>query len=84
MANQVAPEGQVWVCAACGKRSKDLYGHQPINRGWDVSCMLNALLCREDSLTLGDDGRVTKVEEGGVVDGRPAEGEESLRAGPEG
>ena len=44
MANKVAPEGQIWVCAACGKRSKDKYGEQPIDQGWDVSCMLNAVL----------------------------------------
>jgi hypothetical protein len=45
--NQVAPEGQVWVCAACGKRSKDRYGDQAIDRGWDVSCALNSVLCYE-------------------------------------
>jgi hypothetical protein len=46
--NEVAPEGQVFVCAACGKRSKDRYGDQKIDRGWDVSCMLNAVLCYEE------------------------------------
>jgi transposase-like protein len=43
--NIVAPEGQVWVCAACGKQSKDKYGYQKISRGWDESCMLNSVLC---------------------------------------
>lgn len=48
---QIAPEGQVWVCGACGKRARSRYGfdaqHQStaIDRGWDESCMLNAVLC---------------------------------------
>jgi hypothetical protein len=43
MANEVAKEGHVWVCLACGKRSKDRYGiDSPINRGWDESCVLNS------------------------------------------
>lgn len=28
--NQRAPDGQVWVCTACGKRSRDLYGDEAI------------------------------------------------------
>lgn len=43
--NVVAAEGTVWVCAACGKTSRDRYGEQRISRGWDESCMLNAVLC---------------------------------------
>lgn len=43
--NHTAPEGQVWVCGACGKRSQDRYGFQNISYGWDESCMLNAVLC---------------------------------------
>ncbi len=46
--NIVAPEGQLWICAACGKRSKDRYGDQAIDRSWDVSCTLNAVLCYEE------------------------------------
>jgi hypothetical protein len=34
-----APEGQVWVCEACGKHSKN---RTAIG---DVSCFLNAVLC---------------------------------------
>ena len=45
--NKVAPEGQVYVCGACGKQSRDLYGFQKISSGWDESCMLNAVLCYE-------------------------------------
>lgn len=42
-----APVGQVWVCTACGKTSKDRGGNHAISRGWDESCMLNAVLCYE-------------------------------------
>lgn len=46
--NRIAPPGKIWICAACGKKSKDRYGivgeH---SSGWDESCMLNAVLCEE-------------------------------------
>jgi len=42
--NEFAEEGQLFVCAACGKMSKDRYGDQKLNRGWDESCMLNCIL----------------------------------------
>lgn len=43
--NNVAPEGQMYVCAACGKRSKSEYGiDDAIDSGWDESCMLNSVL----------------------------------------
>ncbi len=48
-----APEGQIYVCAACGKRSRTRYGFDDNNQnvgpshGWDESCMLNAVLCYE-------------------------------------
>lgn len=45
MANKFAPAGTVFVCAACGKTSDNLYGEGA--RGWDESCMLNAVLCDE-------------------------------------
>lgn len=57
MANQVAPAGQVWVCAACGKRSRDRYGFQKIDHGWDASCMLNAVLCIDTPVLLHEGGR---------------------------
>ena len=47
MSNQIAGDGEVFVCVACGKRSKDQYGEQKIDRGWDESCMLNAVLCHD-------------------------------------
>lgn len=48
-----APAGQVWVCGACGKRARTRYGFDAdnnptaIDRGWDESCMMNAVLCYE-------------------------------------
>jgi len=40
----IAPPGRIWVCGACGKTTLDKYGG---DRGWDESCMLNAVLCHE-------------------------------------
>jgi len=44
MSARYAKAGSVYVCGACGKKSKDLYGE---GGGWDESCMLNAVLCNE-------------------------------------
>ena len=41
------PQGLVWVCQACGKRARSRYGMSAKN-GWDVSCMLNAVLCFDE------------------------------------
>lgn len=62
----------VFVCMACGKRSKDRYGNSPIDRGWDESCMLNSVECYTDKLVIAND-RVISVEEEGIV--RTAENE---------
>lgn len=60
--NKIAPEGQVFICGACGKRSKDRYGNQEIDRGWDESCMLHSVLCYEDSIVMDKCGaRVVKA-----------------------
>lgn len=59
--NPVAGSGQVYVCGACGKRSRDLFGNQKIDQGWDESCMLNAVLCDEGSLVF-ENGRVVKAD----------------------
>lgn len=67
MGNIVAEPGQIFVCSACGKRSKDLYGNQSLSHYWDVSCVLNAVLCKEDHLTIDDHGIVTNVADGGVI-----------------
>ena len=57
MANEIAPDRQVFVCRMCGKRSKDRYGDRAIDRGWDESCMLHAVPVWEMGLSL-DNGRV--------------------------
>lgn len=47
--DRIAPEGAIWVCGACGKTAKDRYGIEgEKSRGWDESCMLNAVLCHEE------------------------------------
>lgn len=47
MSDAKAPEGCVYVCGACGKTSATRYGIEgERSRGWDASCMLNAVLCR--------------------------------------
>lgn len=43
-----APDGQVFVCHACGRLSKSLIGDG--STGWDESCMMNAVLCLEASV----------------------------------
>lgn len=43
--NRDAKEGQIFICACCGKRSMDLYGDKAIDSGWDESCIMNAVLC---------------------------------------
>jgi len=58
-----APEGQIFVCHACGKTSPTLYDIDgAADRGWDESCMMNAILCYAEGLERGDDGRVTKAK----------------------
>ena len=54
--DRLAPEGAIWVCTACGKRSKDLYG----DRGswWDESCMMHAILCEEASIAIDKRGGI--------------------------
>lgn len=51
---------KVFVCFACGKRSHDRYGNEPIDRGWDVSCVMNSEQVAEDQLVLKE-GRVVEV-----------------------
>jgi hypothetical protein len=60
---ELAPEGKLWVCMACGKVSRTRYGFlegdaqrmpdgtRVASRGWDESCMMNAeLVDYEESL----------------------------------
>jgi len=42
--NVLAGEGEIWVCGACGKTSKDRHGFK------DASCFLHAILCIEESI----------------------------------
>lgn len=69
MPNELAPEGKVFVCLACGKRSRDLYGTQAINKSWDESCMLNAQLFEEKSLTIINDHVYSIKEDNNVFPG---------------
>lgn len=58
----VAPPGHVYVCTACGKMSRDLYGTPGTDTSpdWAVSCTVNARLFRESRLVI-EGGRVVKV-----------------------
>lgn len=58
--NQVAPKGKIYVCAACNRRSRDRYGYQKLDDGWDESCMSNSVLCYEKP---GPDGAYKAVPE---------------------
>jgi hypothetical protein len=49
-----APEGTIWVCGACGKTARNS-ATGGVSSGWDESCMLNAVLCKENK---GPDGWV--------------------------
>ena len=54
-----APDGAIWVCAACGKTSRDRWKGAP-GSWWDESCFLNAVLCYDDAtLIRNEGGRVT-------------------------
>lgn len=52
---RLAGAGEVYVCAACGKTFTDPYKV-------DVSCMLNRVLCKEDSLKYDKNGRVIEAD----------------------
>ena len=60
--NHIAPEGQIYVCMACGKRSLDEYGYRALDRMWDASCMLNAMLCYDDETLILKNGRVVDAK----------------------
>ena len=52
---EMAPEGQVWVCGACGKYNKNRYAVG------DVSCYINSILCYDDETLKKDKGRVVSA-----------------------
>ena len=73
--NKTADPGNVFVCLACGKRSRSRYGFQPVGEGllrrevrdsispgWDESCMLNCDEFPEGDLVLNGIGRVTEIK----------------------
>jgi hypothetical protein len=63
MSNKEAAPGKVFVCTACGRRSRDLFGFKRISRSWDESCMANASEVPEDVLVIDQQtGLVTGVK----------------------
>lgn len=63
--NEVAGPGEVFVCAACGRRSRDRNGDHKIHSGWDTSCRTHAVKYREADLVLDPKtGVVTAVKAG--------------------
>ena len=54
MDERIAPEGSRWVCLACGKTERDLYGTKG---GWDESCVLNARLFHDSRLVMSESKR---------------------------
>jgi hypothetical protein len=46
-----APPGTIWVCGACGKTSRVRW--EFTGQGWDESCMMNAILCKEEKTPEG-------------------------------
>lgn len=62
----VAPEGQIYVCGACGKTSMTRYGFDSdekrvADRGWDTSCATWATLCFKDSIERSPEGRIVSA-----------------------
>lgn len=57
-----APTGQVWLCGACGKRSRNRAGTHRIDHGYDESCMLNSTLVTEASIVRDRNGRITHAD----------------------
>lgn len=63
----LAPEGHVWVCAACGKVASDCI-KGGLSSGWDESCFLHAHLVAEADIQERDrGGRVRKIKDDAVV-----------------
>lgn len=64
---ELAPEGQAWVCLACGKTSRSRFGLDKGNKnvamkGWDASCVLNSQLIQEDWIVETENGLVRKID----------------------
>lgn len=52
---------KIWVCLACGKRSNDKNGDNLIDKGWDVSCMMNSTEVFEDECVV-ENNRVKQIK----------------------
>jgi hypothetical protein len=52
---KLAPEGQIWLCGACGRRNKNKY------EVGDESCYMNAVLVYEKSI-MEEDGVLITAE----------------------
>lgn len=47
MRERIAPDGQIWVCGACGRTGKDRYSMG------DTSCITWAVLCFDNGSSNG-------------------------------
>jgi len=52
----------IYVCGACGKTSRTRAPSPVSDRGWDESCMLNAVLCTIESIRRDERGRIVGAE----------------------
>ena len=52
---------KIWVCLACGKRSNDKFGDNPIDKGYDAACVINSQEYYEDECILDENGRVKEI-----------------------
>ena len=60
----IAPEGQIWVCTACGKTAPIRSGGEGATWAWDASCFLNAILVDKSKIVYDDSGTyVIEVKE---------------------
>ena len=77
--DRYAGQGQVWVCMACGKMADhDRYGMEgATSPGWDESCVMNSVLCKQDSIKTTANGRVTHAD---AVDPEKAQAEAEAKS----
>lgn len=59
---EICPPGTLYVCEACGKTSPTQAPTHHSSPGWDESCMLHSILCREDSIVRNASGRIVKAD----------------------
>lgn len=66
--DQIAPEGFIYVCHACGKTSKDRYGYNKkypgeTSYGWDASCYMYSKMYKKSQLEYDEFKKVSKINE---------------------